>query len=91
MKTYKVCKSAILLGPQSLLVGVHSLNTCIAWSFGRIHTMIGEHRQLVTDEPVELRKKPVEVQDCRKLPIIFEEFVGYIPQFNNGEPEDVNM
>ena len=29
--------------------------------------MIGENRQLVTDEPVEFEKQPVEVQDCRKL------------------------
>jgi hypothetical protein len=34
--------------------------------------MIGENRQLVTDEPVE-------VQDCRKLPIVLEEFKEYIP------------
>ena len=29
--------------------------------------MIGENRQLVTDELVELEKQPVEVQDCRKI------------------------
>ena len=29
--------------------------------------MIGEHRQLVTNEPVEFEKYPVEVQDCRKI------------------------
>ena len=30
--------------------------------------MIGENRQLDTDEPVEFEKKPVEVhQDCRKI------------------------
>ena len=29
--------------------------------------MIGENRQLVTDEPVEFEKQPVEVQDCRKF------------------------
>ena len=29
--------------------------------------MTGENRQLVTDEPVEFEKKPVEVQDCRKI------------------------
>ena len=28
--------------------------------------MIGENRHLVTDEPVEFEKEPVEVQDCRK-------------------------
>ena len=29
--------------------------------------MIGENRQLVTNEPVEFKKSPVEVQDCRKI------------------------
>ena len=29
--------------------------------------MIKENRQLVTDEPAEFEKKPVEVQDCRKI------------------------
>ena len=30
-------------------------------------TMIGENQQLVTNEPVEFEKEPVEVQDCRKI------------------------
>ena len=29
--------------------------------------MIGENRQLVTDEPDKFEKYPVEVQDCRKI------------------------
>ena len=29
--------------------------------------MIGENRQLVTNEPVEFEKWPVEVQDCRMI------------------------
>ena len=29
--------------------------------------MIGENQQLVTDEPVEFEKWPVEVKDCRKI------------------------
>ena len=29
--------------------------------------MIGENRHLVTNEPVEFEKEPVEVQDCRKI------------------------
>ena len=29
--------------------------------------MIGENRQLVTGEPVEFEKYPVEIQDCRKI------------------------
>ena len=31
------------------------------------NSMIGENRQLVTDEPVEFEKYPVEIQDCRKI------------------------
>ena len=49
--------------------------------------MIGENRQLVTYKPVEFEKKPVEVQDCRKIinhfrgihriyPILFKEITG---------------
>ena len=29
--------------------------------------MIGENRRLVTDEPVEFEKQPVEAQDYRKI------------------------
>ena len=29
--------------------------------------IIGENWQLVTNEPVEFEKQPVEVQDCRKI------------------------
>jgi hypothetical protein len=29
--------------------------------------MIRENQQLVTDEPVEFEKKPVEIQDCKKI------------------------
>ena len=29
--------------------------------------MIRENRQLVTNEPVEFEKEPVEVQDCGKI------------------------
>ena len=29
--------------------------------------MIGENRQLVTNEPVEFEKQPGEVQECRKI------------------------
>ena len=46
--------------------------------------MIGENRQLVTNEPVE-------VEDYRKLPIILEESIAYTPFFNEGIPEEVNM
>ena len=30
-------------------------------------SMIGENRQLVTNEPVDFEKKPVEVEDFRKI------------------------
>jgi hypothetical protein len=49
--------------------------------------MIGENRQLVTDELVELEKYPVEVQDCRK---IIDHFIEFAP-IHKGKPEDVNM
>ena len=39
--------------------------------------MIGENWQLVTDELVEFEKQLVEVRDCRKFPIILEEFMEY--------------
>ena len=32
-----------------------------------MESMIGENRQLVTDEPGEFQKWLVEVQDCRKI------------------------
>ena len=30
-------------------------------------SMIGENRQLVTNDPAKFEKQPVEVQDCRKI------------------------
>jgi hypothetical protein len=42
--------------------------------------MIGEDRQLVTNEPVEFEKQPVEVQDCMNILLtILEEYVEYTP------------
>jgi hypothetical protein len=38
--------------------------------------MIGENRQLVTDELVEFEKQLVEVRDCRKIP---DHFRGIFP------------
>ena len=43
--------------------------------------MIGENRQLATDEPGVFKT-------AGKIPIILEEFQT---QFNKGKPEDVNM
>jgi hypothetical protein len=33
----------------------------------RLQPMIGEDRQLLTNEPVEFEKTPVEAQECRKI------------------------
>ena len=35
--------------------------------------LFGENRWLVTDEPVEFEKEPVEVGNFRRVPIILEE------------------
>ena len=35
--------------------------------------MVGENRQLVTNEPVEFEKELVEIQDCTK---ITDHFIG---------------
>ena len=44
--------------------------------------MVGENRQLVTDEPVEFAKSPVEVhQDCRKVPDHFRGIYRIYPNF----------
>ena len=37
------------------------------WHLVFFHPMIGENRQLVTNEPVEFEKEAVEVQVCRKI------------------------
>ena len=52
--------------------------------------MIGINRQLVTNEPVELRKNRLKFKTSRKLPIVLEEFVKYTPIYK-GKPDDVNM
>jgi len=49
--------------------------------------MMGENRQLDTDEPVE-----VEVQDFRRITDCFRGIYGiYLSQINIGKPKDVNM
>ena len=54
--------------------------------------MIGKNRQLlVTDERVEFEKQAVEVRDCRKSIGHFGGILQNTPQFNKGNPEDVNM
>ena len=46
--------------------------------------MIGENRQLVTDESVEFEKLPVEVQDCRKITDHFREIYRIYPNQIKG-------
>ena len=49
--------------------------------------MIGENRQLVTDEPVEFEKNNrLKSKTARKLPVILEEFIEYTPiSYKKGE------
>jgi hypothetical protein len=53
--------------------------------------MIGENRQLVTDEPVEFEKQLVEVQDSRKITNHFRGIFRIYPNLIKGKLEDVNM
>ena len=53
--------------------------------------MIGESRQLVTDEPVEFEKQPVAVQDFRRIIDHFRRNLENITQINIEKPKDVNM
>ena len=41
--------------------------------------MIRENQQLVTNEPVEFEKFPVEVQDCKKITDHFREIYKIYP------------
>ena len=50
--------------------------------------LIGENRQLVTNEPVEFEKEPVEVQDCR---IITDHFRGIYRIYSNLIKENQRM
>jgi hypothetical protein len=50
--------------------------------------MIGENWQLVTDEPVEFEKLPVEVQDCRN---ITDHFRGIYRIYSNLIKENRRM
>ena len=53
--------------------------------------MIGKNRQLVTNEPVEFEKKPVEVQVYMKITTHCRGIYRIYLQFNKGKPEDMNM
>ena len=50
-------------------------------------SMIGENRQLVTDEPVEFEKEPVEVEDFRRITDHFRRIYGIHPQINKKKTE----
>jgi hypothetical protein len=54
----------------------------------QLRPTIGENRQLVTDEPVEFEKSPVEVQDCRK---ITDHFRGIYRMYLNSIKENRRM
>ena len=41
--------------------------------------MIGENRQLVTNEPVEFGNNRLKFKTAGKIPIILEEFIEYTP------------
>ena len=53
--------------------------------------MIRENRQLVTDEPVEFEKLPVEVQDCRQTTDHLRGIHRIYPNLIEEIPEDINM
>jgi len=52
--------------------------------------MIGENRQLGTDEPVEFEKQPVEVQDFMNITDHLRRIYRIYPIYI-GKPEDVYM
>ena len=51
--------------------------------------MIGENQQLVTNEPIEFEKEPVEVQDCRKITDHFGGIYRIYPNLVTGGCEHV--
>jgi hypothetical protein len=53
----------------------HTQSVCFLKVLG---PMTGENRQIVTDEPVEFEKEPVEVQDCRKITHYFRKLYRII-------------
>ena len=52
--------------------------------------MIGENRQLVTNEPVEFEKKRLKFRMAERLPIFLEEVIEYTPIIK-GKHEDVSI
>ena len=56
-------KTCFAVSPWAIVVGPSSKR----YTSNHPSPMIGENRQLLTNEPVEVEKQPVEVQDCRKI------------------------
>ena len=52
---------------------------------------VRENRQLVTDEPVEFEKEPVEVQDFKRITDHFRGIYGMYLKLIYIKLEDVNM
>ena len=50
--------------------------------------MIGENRQLVTDEPVEFVTEPVEGQECRKITDHFRGIFRIYSNLIKEKPEE---
>ena len=50
---------------QSVMSRTQSIH--LQLTAGWFFPIIGENRPIVTDEPVEFEKEPVEVQGCRKI------------------------
>ena len=53
--------------------------------------MSGENRPLVTDDPVEFEKQPVEVQDFRKIAHHYWRNPWNIPQITKAKLKDHNL
>ena len=53
--------------------------------------MVGENRQLVTNEPVEFEKNPVKFQDCRKTTDHFRGIYRMSPNLIKEQLEDVDV
>ena len=53
--------------------------------------MIGENRQLVTDDPFTFEKQQVNVQDCRKITDHFRGIYRIYPKLIKEKAEDVDM
>jgi hypothetical protein len=64
------------------------MNTIPRLSFEHHPSTIGENRQLVTNEPVEFEKYPVEIQDCTK---ITDHFKGIYRIYSNLIKENRRM